>query len=479
MSRPFAHELASRLTEVALSGGSGIASCERGKHRRLICLLDGRVATVASNVIEEQLVETLVRRGELDAGGRAAVADAARASGIGVGAYLARHDAVPAERLTEAAAEHARTLVQDTLGWSDGSLTFAAGRPDLKGEPEAALDPVELLVDAARRVDSLDAVRGRIGPETRPATVERADALAARLPDEPVVAYLLERADGTKEASTLIGGSPADAETTWRALYALMLTGAIEPRKPGRGDQAALDAKVTRTELLARLERAESSDYYAVLEINGHATPDQIREAYYFLARRFHPDRFRSGPLADLLPRIDSYFAKVTEASNTLSDAELRSAYDERRAATRGDERQDQDTAYLAKQNYLHAKTLIQRGRFTDAATALENALKLDESEPTYHYELGALLAANPRYRTDAERHLLRASELDPSLLEVYLALGTLYEKAGRPEEAARSYRELLRWEPGHLEAGERLAAMGQPTSVEGERGLLRGLFKG
>ena len=62
----------------------------------------------------------------------------------------------------------------------------------------------------------------------------------------------------------------------------------------------------------------EPGDHYAVLELNSNCSREDIREAYYFLARRYHPDRFRAGYMRDLLGRIEAFFTQVTEAYNTL-----------------------------------------------------------------------------------------------------------------------------------------------------------------
>ena len=66
-------------------------------------------------------------------------------------------------------------------------------------------------------------------------------------------------------------------------------------------------------------------------------------------------------------------------------------------------------------------------------------------------------MAHNPRLRKQAIKHLLEANRIDPSLAEGYLALGKLYLKRDNKARAAQLFREVLRWEPGHLEAGSLL----------------------
>ncbi len=48
-----------------------------------------------------------------------------------------------------------------------------------------------------------------------------------------------------------------------------------------------------------------------------------LEAIYYQLARRYHPDRFRKSD-ASLVARIESTFARITQAYETLRDDRLR-----------------------------------------------------------------------------------------------------------------------------------------------------------
>jgi Flp pilus assembly protein TadD len=187
-----------------------------------------------------------------------------------------------------------------------------------------------------------------------------------------------------------------------------------------------------------------------------------IRDAYYALARRYHPDRFRSGPLKDLLPKFEDFFMLVTNAHNTLADPERRAEYDEQLTSAQAvTDDKGADSSYLAKQNFLRGRALAAQRKFTEAVTFLENAVSLDPGRGEYHAELGLVLSRNPRHREEAERHLLQSINLAPAAVAPYVALGQMYLKAGRLGRAGRMAREALRWEPGHEEASELLVAAG------------------
>jgi curved DNA-binding protein CbpA len=466
--------LALHLSDCAASGRSGIATATRRKLKRLFCLAEGRLVHAASNVIEEQLGEVLVARRLLDRASLSAALARSRERGIAVPRLLAEACDLDPALVRRVLEEHVRQMLHDTLDWPDGECRFEPGVPDLERDLTVALCPIALLADYARqRTAGTTALRARLGPPNgRPRLLPEREALLDRFECDAATRRVLECCDGAHSVSQVVAASGVGEAQAIRALYTLVLVGALELDSTDRTRETRPEGLVTRDEVLARLERSAGADFYGVLEMGPGCTRDDIRHAYYYLARRYHPDRFRAGSMVDLLPRIEAYFSHVTEAYNTLWDDEQRKAYDQlREAGAPARTEPAQDTRYLAKQNFLRAKALIEKGRRTDAVQYLSNAIQLDEGQADYHLELGRLLAGNPRRREEAERLLIRTNEIDPSRVDGYLALGDLYVKLGRREEAMRLFREVLSWEPGHIQANARLEELGA-----GER---RGLFRG
>jgi cytochrome c-type biogenesis protein CcmH/NrfG len=114
----------------------------------------------------------------------------------------------------------------------------------------------------------------------------------------------------------------------------------------------------------------------------------------------------------------------------------------------------------------------VEKKQMQDSVKFFENAIELDPSKAAYHLELGRVLILNPRRRTDAEQLLKTSISMNPALVDAYLALGELYEKTDRLDEAASSYDEALRWEPGNDVAQARIAELKSPARR-------KGLFKG
>src|SRR3954470_11343909 len=70
---------------------------------------------------------------------------------------------------------------------------------------------------------------------------------------------------------------------------------------------------------------AQPADYYAILGVPASATQDEIKKQYRKLAAKHHPDKNPNDP------RAADTFKAISEAYQTLGDAEKRAKYDEMR----------------------------------------------------------------------------------------------------------------------------------------------------
>ena len=119
-----------------------------------------------------------------------------------------------------------------------------------------------------------------------------------------------------------------------------------------------------------------------------------------------------------------------------------------------------------ADQNHLIADCLRAVGRPQQVQPVVDEALRAkipNESKAEAVIVGASALADLGRYEESLAR-LRRARTNDdvarPYVLRLWYVTGDVLARAGRPEEAAREFRKIVRHDPGAFDAAERLAAL-------------------
>jgi curved DNA-binding protein CbpA len=226
-------------------------------------------------------------------------------------------------------------------------------------------------------------------------------------------------------------------------------------------------------EMLERHAALRGQNLYQVLGLTPGSGESDVRHSYYSLAKRLHPDKFIEEETKN---RAEKLFAAITEAYATLSKAESRAEYDKSLTASSDNKPSAESTAAsaaaMARQNFLHGKSLFEKSEMVKALPFFEHAVEQDETKEEYHHFLALVQSRNPRLRKEAERHFLRALELNPTSAENYAQLGLLYRKMGQEEKGIQNLQQALQWDAGNKTARHAL------ESAEDRKGIFKSLFR-
>lgn len=407
--------------------------------------------------------------------------------------------------LAPAAAEQVQArqvadVLRTALVWTEGSWDFES-RSRLDEQHSLKIDLDSLLLEAARRLPVAYVSSRFKNPAETISPIEEPLVNENMLPAE---AYLLSRLDQAMPLRDLSAICGLGEDETLHLVYSLALGGLIkrehwkpafrgqqptpppvpkevkpptpsprEPEPPRETDPQELE------NFLARIKNSQT--HYDVLDVGNEISASELKIVYYQLARRYHPDRFRKSDPA-LVSRLESAFARITQAYDTLRDDRLRSNYNTKLEARRKADRLADavakpvapvtqaepvaesmaepvmPAAERAETQFKEGLAALELGQRKVALGLFASAASAAPKEPRYRAFYGQMLAAHEQTRRAAETELLAAIKLDPAngeyrmmLAELYRDLGLKLRAKGEAERAVaadpnnRKARELLR----------------------------------
>jgi hypothetical protein len=354
------HPLAELIHEISDARLSGALRLTRESVKAAVYFDGGQVIAALSNIRALRLVEILRRSGATDEARLGAFVREGM-SDEQAGLALLRTGLIDEAGLKKVQEQRSKEVLRELLRWTEGEWSFDP-RVRLAGVHQGGrVDATVFLIESARNLaPEFISARMRDVEETlapAPRAQERIEGGVRLLPSE---AFVLSRVYEPLRLSDVVAISGLPEEETRRAVYVLALGGLLErsggprllpseilgqaARRPAAAGGAGVatesaqpavekdqpqeteaDTRGTVEELFAR---ASGATHYEVLGVARSAPAAEVKRAYYAHARRLHPDRFRRDADEDLRQRIDTAFARIAQAYDTLKDAGLRAAYD-------------------------------------------------------------------------------------------------------------------------------------------------------
>ncbi len=464
--------LAELMRETTAKRLSGTLRLEHERVQAAVYFEDGEVVYAAANLRQLRLREYLSKRGVLSE--KECTALGANLSDLGLAAALRSKGTVSQKDLNALLAAVVTDILRVALLWTEGGWTFNA-RARLDDPVRLKIDTSLLLREAAQRLPmNLITLRFRNPGET----FSRSAAVSATSNILPAESFLLSRLDQPTRFEDAVSLSGLPQFQAYRVIYGLALSGLVEreflqnafrtgaaktpekvsapaaPRvsvsapEPTDNRWTTVDNEEANLEnFLQRLSQAVN--YYEVIQLPTTAGADEIKNAYYALARRYHPDRFHLKSGTPLHAKISSAFARITQAYETLTDVNARLAYDQAmerarqfakttaKPAAPGAEAADELNLDEASQaaseadrpeyNFREGVAALQQGRINAAITYLASAARLSPNEARYRAHYGRALAAGDATRRLAENEMQAAVKLEPGNAEFRTMLAELY----------------------------------------------------
>ena len=492
------------LRELYVGRKSGMLLLHRGPDRRGFRFRAGHIVNADTSVREDRMGEVLVRHGHLSAPDLKRAIGFAVRDGKKLGTVLVELGLIKADQIEDALALHVHEILAKVFSWSDGTYEFKEeeGTGPLVGDTTLKVTTGELILEAARSVTDPDVVRYNLGD------IDRILGLASdpllrfqRVTLTPADGYVLSRVDGTLSAREIVAMISLPKDETHKSLFALLSTGMIEyldlpPKaRPEAKAQAAEHAAIAqddprRMEILEAFTALKHHTHFQVLGLERSATEAQVKEAYFRLARRFHPDVHHDPALADLRDKIEAIFVRLGEAYEVLRNPRIRAKYEGQlnptpaapAPAAPAPAPVDRETeAKEAAVAIRRAARLLSSEMYWDAIQVLEPAVLRAVGKP--RQEGRVLLARaymkNVNWLKQGEELLQEVMKEDPKHAEACLLLAQIYRDQGLKARAAHMLRKAVELLPDNVEVRAELDKLTEqePEAGQGRSGLLKRIF--
>lgn len=440
------------IREIAETTASGALRLSRARAKAAIYFENGTIVFAASNLRPHRLLEFL-KRTQFVPDDQLAGAPP-NANDEELLSFLNSRDKLKPETIAGIRASHVADILRSALLWTDGEWAFDA-RVRITGDTRVPVDVKRLLLESARHLPAAY-IRERFGDTSETFAPAATNGTPLNLlPSEAFVLSRVTYATSLKDLLALCGLTEAEA---LRTIYGLSIAGYLRRNawpvanltSSRTGKQDSSDAAQPTKEiaeddieqLFARL--AAAADHYEVLGVGRHAAADEVKNAYHALARRYHPDRFHQAD-SQLRGRVDSAFARISRAYETLNDAASRAGYDAQfsfsasistdkaRDTSAGKEKRSQKKvdSDRADATFQRGLSFLKQHKPAHAIRLFAEAASIEPRRAQYRAEYGRALSADAKTRRLAEIELKAAIALEPEnaayrviLAELYIALG-------------------------------------------------------
>jgi curved DNA-binding protein CbpA len=507
------------IRELVQKNASGLLRLTRGKTIKAIFFDNGSPVFAISNLAPDQLENKLVKEG-IATPDQINQAKAMAGKANKLGTMLVQMGVLPEGEMKKRVRAQVMDIILSLFEWNEGEYVFDER---IRASHEVTLDisAADVILEGARHAASLQQISEAIAPSE--SVIVRPRINGARLDTGrlmPIESYILSRIDNATAVSEVGAISGLPDEDAQRAVCALVAAGflkLLDDKKEEAEEEADEDLNRLREDIARKFHFFASADYYEILGVTRQSNTSEIKAAYYQMAKKYHPDRYRQPEYADIRAKLETLFARISQAYDTLREAGPRAAYDDQMrrpakaaakteplappaapvvstplsskreepyghrpepekphtptaghepasepaatvvAAQPASETRQSGSGQTAEHYFQQGRARYERKEYHAAIHLLREAVKLDPSKPQYHFHLGVALMRNPRTRREAEQHLAKAAELDPINAQIRVRLGMLYKEAGLTKKAEQFFRQALQLDPGNRVARNEL----------------------
>ncbi len=280
-------------------------------------------------------------------------------------------------------------------------------------------------------------------------------------------------------AEDLLNNFHFDEERFWKSLYLFYCLCLIEVSEETQTKKNKESEKTPEQqefqkqidEVLVFGQKISALNYYQILQVSLDSSAIEVKEAYFKLARKYHPDLFSRNLSAEMKNKVGDIFDKITKSYHTLTDDNKRQEYNKKLDSPKKGSKKDLEKR--AEIKFRQGKTLYNQARYKEAQVFLEEAVRLDQNKGNYFLLLAMSQSRIRLYQRKAVENFKKAIKLQPWFPDAYFGLGMLYKKEGMPTLASSQFKKALNVDPDNKAALKELGLIDPKSKKKSLKDIL------
>lgn len=417
----------------------------------------GHLVFARTNVIEERLGEILFKIGKINQPqfGEILKLIKSKTENERLGKILVQKKVLTQRDLFFALLYQLRTIATSTFSIASGEWKFIEKMPDIPEDSRFNIELPGIITEGANRIGNFSYFKNKFYyaiPRIKPIHSELSEILSTY----EINFYKDLSNFRDTPCEQIIAKLNMSDEIFWKKITLFHLLNVVEFADASVDKE--LDKNVEEIFGLYEKIRTDKLDYYELLGVKKDAPPNEIKDAYFNLAKKYHPDRIGGVPDPEVKDKANFVFAEMNKAFSVLEDEDKKREYDGKGYRDElSDENVGDNLKERARMLYRKGKVLYTQKKYWEAVSALDESVALDDSKPAYFLLLGMSQLNIPSMARMAEKNLQKTLELEPWNVEAFVALGMLFMSVEQVNRAEGFFRKAISMNPDHVLAKKKL----------------------
>ncbi len=227
------------------------------------------------------------------------------------------------------------------------------------------------------------------------------------------------------------------------------------------------EESLLRERLVNKVAQMRKMDFFEVLGVTQNASREEVKRAYFALAKEYHPDKHFGSSSAEIRQLAGQVYDVISSAHDTLTDPDERERYvRELASGVKRDIGDEVGKILAAEGKFQKGEELLRQRDFRAAHSLFKEAITLYDEEGEFHAYLGwTLFQLDPNEAANVDgalKSLEKAISLNPKVDKSYLFAGYIYKATGRPDKAEKQFEKAIQCNPDCTEALRELRILGK-----------------